>query len=84
MALETADASGVRPAGCLAPEDAKDENRSWLVGWVWAAARASGLQWGRARAAEVLRTRPQGWEQASARVVGSPGSETFRNFLPGA
>ena len=77
LAVETADASGVRLGRRLAeylnPDEAKDVNRSWLEGCVWAAARASGLQWDQwrcAAAAEVLRSQPDGWEQAVARVVG--------------
>ena len=82
MALETADASGVRLgrrlAGYLTPAEAKDVNRSWLEGCIWAAARASGLQWDKwrcAAAAEVLRTQPGGWEKAVARVVGGTNAD---------
>ena len=77
MALETADASGVRLgrrlAEYLTPDEAQDMNRSWLEGCIWSAARASGLQWDQwrcAAAAEVLRSQREGWELAVARVVG--------------
>ena len=80
--VETADASGVRLgrrlAGYLTPDEAKDVNRSWLEGCVWAAARASGLHWDQwrcAAAAEVLRSQPDGWEHAVARVVGGPEAD---------
>ena len=82
MALETADASGVRLgrrlAEYLTPDEAIDVNRSWLEGCVWASARASGLNWDQwrcAAAAEVLRSQPDGWENAVARVVGGPESD---------
>ena len=82
LAVETADASGVRLgrrlAGYLTPDEAKDVNRAWLEGCVWAAARASGLQWDQwrcAAAAEVLRSQPDGWEHAVARVVGGPEAD---------
>ena len=74
---ETAEASGVRLgrrlAAMLSSEHAKDVHRSWLEGCIWAAARASGLDWDNwrcAAAAEVLRTQSDGWERAVARVVG--------------
>ena len=77
LALETADASGVRLgrrlAGHLTPDMATDVSPSWLEGCIWASARASGLQWDQwrcAAAAEVLRSQPRGWEQAVAQVVG--------------
>ena len=82
LAVEAANASGVRLgrrlAGYLSPDEAKDVNRSWLEGCVWASARASGLQWDQwrcAAAAEVLRSQPEGWEQAVARVVGGPEAD---------
>ena len=82
VALETGDASGVRLgrrlAGYLTPDEVKDLTPSWLEGCIWAAARASGLQWDKwrcAAAAEVLRTQPGGWEQAVTRVVGGPASD---------
>ena len=77
LALETADASGVRLgrrlAGHLTPDMATDVSPSWLEGCIWAAARASGLDWDQwrcAAAAEVLRSQPRGWEQAVAQVAG--------------
>ena len=77
LALETADASGVRLgrrlANYLTPDDAKHATSSWLEGCVWAAARASGLEWDHwrcASAAQVLRGQRKGWEKAVVDVVG--------------
>ena len=82
LAVETANASGVRLgrrlAAFLTPEGAQDVTRSWLEGCIWAAARASGLDWDQwrcAAAAEVLRSQPEGWEQAVARVAGGPDAD---------
>ena len=77
VAAETADASGVRLgrrlATFLTPDEAKDMNRSWLEGCIWAAARHSGLDWDQwrcAAAAEVLRSQRDGWEAAMVRAIG--------------
>lgn len=49
LAAETKTAAGVRLgrglAATLTAEEAKDADRVWLEGCVWAAARASGLEW---------------------------------------
>ena len=51
LAVETAPAAGVRLgrrlATLLSPTEAKDAQRAWLQGCVWAAAQASGLDWDR-------------------------------------
>ena len=77
LADTTAAAGGVRLGrrlnALLTSEEAKDADRSWLEGCVWAAARASGLDWDRwhsAAAADVLRSQPEGWERAVVRAVG--------------
>ena len=82
VATETASASGIRLgrrlAASLTPEEAKDVARSWLEGCIWAAARASGLDWDQwrcAAAAEVLRSQRDGWEQAVVRVVGGSDAD---------
>ncbi len=82
LAVETAEAAGVRLgrrlAALLNPEDAKEVARMWLEGCIWAAARASGLEWDQwrcAAAAQVLRTQEYGWEQAVVRVIGTSDSE---------
>ena len=83
LALETADASGVRLGrrlvSYLTPDDAKHAMRSWLEGCIWAAARASGLEWDHwrcASAAQVLRTQREGWEKAVVGVVGGADAGT--------
>lgn len=80
VALETAEASGVRLgrrlANGLSAEEAKNVTQSWLEGCIWASARASGLDWDKwrcAAAAEILRAQRGGWEQAVVRVVAEPG-----------
>ena len=59
LALETVDASGVRLgrrlANYLTPDDAKHATITWLEGCVWAAARASGLEWDHWRCADSAR-----------------------------
>ena len=77
VAAETAGAGNVRLgrrlAGSLTAQQAKDVHRSWLEGCIWAAARASGLEWDQwrcATAAEALKTQQGGWERAMLRVVG--------------
>ncbi|MYE83563.1 MAG: hypothetical protein F4X36_17325 [Gammaproteobacteria bacterium] len=77
LARETADASGVRLGRRLAlsltGDEAREADRGWLEGCLWAMARASGLHWDRLRCAavaDVLRRQPEGWEQAVARAVG--------------
>ena len=76
LAIEAAGAAGVRLgrrlAALLTAEDATQVPRSWLEGCIWAAARASGLEWDQwrcAQAAQVLRTQPDGWEPAVIRVI---------------
>ena len=62
---------GRRLAGSLSPEDASKAHRSWLEGCVWAWAQALGLDWDGMRcavAAEILRTQPEGWQQAIVQV----------------
>ena len=77
VAVETAPAAGVRLgrrlAALLTPDEAKDVARSWLEGCIWAAARASGLDWDQwrcAAAAEVLRSQREGWESAMVKAIG--------------
>ena len=77
VAAETAAGSSVRfgrrLVASLSPEEAKDAERSWLEGCIWATARATGLDWDRwrcAATAEVLRSQPDGWERAVVRAVG--------------
>ena len=74
---ETAPAAGVRLGrrlvALLTPDAAKDANRAWLEGCIWAAARGSGLDWDRwqcAAVADTLRNQRGGWEAAVARAVG--------------
>ena len=53
--------------------EARESDRSWLEGCVWAAARDAGLEWGRwqsAAAAEILRKQSDGWERAVVQAVG--------------
>ena len=57
----------------MTAQQAKDVERSWLEGCIWAAARASGLQWDQWRcalAADVLRAQQAGWELAMVQAVG--------------
>ena len=77
LASETAPAAGVRLGRrlttLLSPDAAKDANRAWLEGCIWAAARGSGLDWDRwrcAAVADILRNQRGGWEAAVARAVG--------------
>ena len=76
VAAETAGGADVRLgrrlAGSLTAQQAKDVHRSWLEGCIWAAARASGLEWDQWRcavAADVLRTQQDGWELAMVRAI---------------
>ena len=76
VAAETAGAGNVRLgrrlAGSLTAQHAKDVHRSWLEGCIWAAARASGLEWDQWRcavAAEVLRSQQDGWKRAVVQAV---------------
>ena len=77
LSEETAHAAGVRLgrrlAESLTAEEARETQRGWLEGCVWAMARASGLDWDGLRcavAAEVLRRQRDGWERAVAEAVG--------------
>ncbi|MCY4478796.1 MAG: ParB N-terminal domain-containing protein [Rhodospirillales bacterium] len=77
VAAETAGGENVRLgrrlAGSLDAQQAKDVHRSWLEGCIWAAARASGLEWDQWRcavAADVLRAQQDGWEAAMVKAVG--------------
>ena len=77
LAAETSAAGAVRLGRRLAalidPDDAKAADRAWLEGCVYAAARASGLDWDRWRCmtvAEHLRSQRGGWERAVVRAVG--------------
>ena len=77
LADQMADAGGVRLGrrltGMLTPEEAKDTNSSWLEGCVFAASRASGLDWDRwrcAAAAEALRSQQGGWQRAVVNAIG--------------
>ena len=82
LAAQTAEASGVRLgrrlATSLTADEAKDAQRGWLEGCVWAMAQASGLDWDRWRCAAVAETllkQPGGWEQAVARAVGGADAD---------
>lgn len=82
LAVEAGAAGGVRLGrrlvGMLSPEEAEASPRDWLEGCIWAAARASGLEWDRwrcAAAANLLRSRPGGWEQAVVRAIGGRGAD---------
>lgn len=82
LADQMAQASGVRLGrrlvGLLTPEKVKDTDRSWLEGCVWAAARASGLDWDRWRCmsvAETLRSQQGGWQQAVVSAIGGRGAD---------
>ena len=74
---ETAGAAGVRLgrrlSTLLSADEAKNSDRSWLEGCVWAAARDAGLDWDRwqsAAAADTLRSQRDGWERAVVKAVG--------------
>ena len=82
VAAETAGGADVRLgrrlAGSLTAQQAKDVHRSWLEGCIWAAARASGLDWDQWRcavAADVLRAQEDGWELAMVRAIDSGGAD---------
>ena len=82
VAAETAGAGhvrlGRRLAGTLDAQQAKDVHRSWLEGCIWAAARASGLEWDQWRcavAADVLRSQQDGWERAMVEAVGEADAQ---------
>lgn len=73
---ETAGGAGVwlgrKLAASLSAKDAKEADRSWLEGCVWAWAHSVGLEWDRMRcavAAQILRTQPAGWQKAVVQVV---------------
>ena len=77
LAAQTAPAAGVRLGrrivALVTAEEVKNADRSWLEGFVWTAARASGLEWDRwrcASVAEALRAQRGGWEQAVVRAIG--------------
>ena len=79
---ETAGAGNVRLgrrlAGSLTAQQAKDVHRSWLEGCIWAAARATGLDWDQWRcavAADVLRAQQDGWERAMVQAVREPDAQ---------
>ena len=83
VATETAGAGSVRLgrrlAGALTPQQAKDVQRSWLEGCIWATARASGLKWDQWRcaiAAQEMRTQREGWELAVVRAVSEADAGT--------
>ena len=60
----------------LTPDDAREAERLWLEGCVWAWAQTIGLDWDRLRcavAADILRKQPKGWQQASR--AGHRGAE---------
>ena len=82
IAEHTRQASGVRLgrrlATALTAGEARESERTWLEGCVWAMARASGLDWDRmhcAVAADILRKQPEGWQQAVARAVGGADAD---------
>lgn len=82
VAEQTSHASGVRLgrriAGAMSAEQAKEVQRPWLEGCVWAMARASGLDWDNMRCAvvaETLRRQADGWEAAVARAVGGSDAD---------
>ncbi|MCY3813083.1 MAG: ParB/RepB/Spo0J family partition protein [Gammaproteobacteria bacterium] len=73
---ETASAASVRLgrkiAATLSAEAAKEADRAWLEGCLWASAQAMGLEWDRmgcALAAQILINQPDGWERAVAQVA---------------
>ena len=70
---------GRRLAASLTARQAKTVHRSWLEGCIWAAARASGLEWSQWRcavAAELLRTQKDGWELAMVRAMKSAEADS--------
>ena len=80
VAAQTASGSGVRLGrrivGLLSEEEARTDEQSWLEGCVFAAARASGLDWDRWRCmsvAEALRSQRGGWERAVVRAIAGRG-----------
>ena len=82
LAQETAPAGGVRLGrrlvAQLSAEDAKRADQAWLEGFVFAAARASGLDWDRWRClavAQALRDQRGGWEHAVVRAVGGRAAD---------
>ena len=77
LAEQTSQASGVRLgrrlATALTADEARESQRGWLEGCLWAMARGSGLDWDRIRCAVVadaLRQQRDGWQAAVARAVG--------------
>ena len=86
VAAETAAGAGIRLGrrlvASLTPDEAKDVARSWLEGCIWAAARASGLEWDQwrcAAAAEVLRSQRDGWESAMVKAIGGSDADASGN-----
>ena len=82
VATETAPAAGVRLGrrlvSSLTPDEARDADRAWLEGCIWASARASGLEWDRWRCmavADALRAQRSGWETAVVRAVGGRAAD---------
>ena len=82
VARETASAAGVRLGrrlvSSLNPDEARDADRAWLEGCIWASARASGLEWDRWRCmavADTLRAQRSGWEMAVVRAVGGKAAD---------
>ena len=74
---QTARGAGVRLgrklAASLSPEDARNADRQWLEGCVWAWARTLGLDWDGLRcavAADILHKQPKGWQQAVVQAIG--------------
>lgn len=66
---------GRRLVSLLTAEDARASDQSWLEGCVWAAARASGLDWDRwhcMAVAELLRSQRGGWEHSVLKAVTRP------------
>ena len=79
LAEQTSQASGVRLgrrlAAALTADEARESQRGWLEGCLWAMARGSGLDWDRIRCAVVadtLRQQRDGWQAAVARAAGGP------------
>ena len=77
LAAQTGPAGGVRLGrrlvALLTADEARNSDRAWLEGCVWASARASGLDWDRWRCmavAEQLRSQRGGWERAVVRAIG--------------
>ena len=82
LAEETAPAGGVRLGRrltlLLTPDEARDAERSWLEGCIWAAAQASGLDWDRWRCmavAEDLHSQRGGWEHAVVHAIGGSDAD---------